>query len=76
MRRVVVTGLGMVSPLADGVNATWSKLLNGESGIKTIEGFDISDLPAKIAGQVPMGDGPGLFNSVHLHLSQGRSACG
>jgi len=53
----------MVSPLADGVNATWSKLLNAESGIKTIEGFDISDLPAKIAGQVPMGDGPGLFNS-------------
>ena len=63
MRRLVVTGLGMVSPLADGVNATWSKLLNAESGIKTIEGFDISDLPAKIAGQVPMGDGPGLFNS-------------
>ena len=63
MRRVVVTGLGMVSPLADGVDATWSKLLNSESGINAIENFDVSDIPAKIAGQVPMGDGPGLFNS-------------
>ncbi|MFC1672912.1 beta-ketoacyl-ACP synthase II [Pseudomonadota bacterium] len=63
MRRVVVTGLGMVSPLADGVDATWSKLLNAESGIDTIQGFDISDLPAKIAGQVPAGEGAGEFNA-------------
>ncbi|MBF0251377.1 MAG: beta-ketoacyl-ACP synthase II [Alphaproteobacteria bacterium] len=62
MRRVVVTGLGMVSPLADGVEATWNKLLNAESGINAIESFDVSDIPAKIAGQVPTGDGPGLFN--------------
>lgn len=63
MRRVVVTGLGMVSPLANGVDETWSKLINGESGINAIESFDVSDIPAKIAGQVPLGDGPGEFNA-------------
>jgi len=63
MRRVVVTGMGMVSPLADGVNTSWTKLLNAESGLNTIESFDVSDLPAKIAGQVPLGDGPGQFNA-------------
>ncbi|OEJ68522.1 beta-ketoacyl-ACP synthase II [Magnetovibrio blakemorei] len=63
MRRVVVTGMGMVSPLADGVNTSWTKLLNAESGLNAIESFDVSDLPAKIAGQVPLGDGPGLFNA-------------
>lgn len=63
MRRVVVTGMGMVSPLADGVNASWTKLLNAESGLNAIESFDVSDLPAKIAGQVPLGDGPGQFNA-------------
>ncbi|PHS79079.1 MAG: beta-ketoacyl-[acyl-carrier-protein] synthase II [Rhodospirillaceae bacterium] len=63
MRRVVITGLGMVTPLADGVDATWNKLINGESGINKITSFDVSDLTAKIAGQVPAGDGPGEFNS-------------
>ena len=52
MRRVVVTGLGMVTPLANGVEPTWSKLLAGESGIRTIEAFDVSDLPAKSFDQV------------------------
>ena len=50
-RRVVVTGLGMVTPLADGVSETWSRILASESGIRRIENFDVSDLPAKIAGQ-------------------------
>ena len=72
MRRVVITGLGMVSPLADGVDATWSKLLNGESGINAIESFDVSDIPAKIAGQVPQGDGPGLFNVENYITSKER----
>ncbi|GGF57768.1 3-oxoacyl-[acyl-carrier-protein] synthase 2 [Terasakiella brassicae] len=63
MRRVVITGLGMVSPLANGVKPTWEKLLNAESGINVIESFDVSDIPAKIAGQVPLGEGAGLFNS-------------
>ncbi|MDV7340626.1 beta-ketoacyl-ACP synthase II [Terasakiella sp. A23] len=62
MRRVVVTGLGMVSPLANGVKHTWEKLINAESGLNLIENFDTSDLPAKIAGQVPLGVGEGLFN--------------
>ena len=53
MRRVVVTGVGMVSPLAVGAIESWSRILNGDSGIKQIISFDSSDLPAKIAGQVP-----------------------
>ena len=63
MSRVVVTGLGMVTPLACGVEPTWQRLLAGQSGIKRIEKFDISDLPSKIAGQVRRGDGSdGTFN--------------
>jgi 3-oxoacyl-[acyl-carrier-protein] synthase II len=57
MRRVVVTGLGMVTPLACGVESTWRRLINGESGARRIETFDVSDLAAKIACQVPRGDG-------------------
>jgi len=63
MRRVVITGMGMVTPLADGVQATWKKLINAESGINAITSFDVSDLPAKVAGQVPLGDKPGEFNA-------------
>ncbi len=63
MRRVVVTGLGLVTPLGSGVEVTWKRLLAGESGIKPIEHFDVSDIPAKIAGLVPEGEGEGLFNS-------------
>jgi 3-oxoacyl-[acyl-carrier-protein] synthase II len=63
MRRVVVTGLGMVTPLACGVEETWSRLLEGRSGARKIESFDTSDLPTKIAAQVPRGDGTnGTFN--------------
>ncbi len=56
MRRVVVTGLGMVSPLAVGVDHNWSNLIAGKSGIAKIDQFDVSDLPAKIAGFVPRGE--------------------
>ena len=63
MRRVVVTGLGMVTPLACGVEPTWQRLIKGDSGAKRIDSFDVSDLPAKIACQVPRGDGSeGTFN--------------
>ena len=63
MRRVVVTGLGLVTPLACGVEQTWQRLLAGHSGIKRVEKFDVSDLACKIAGQVPRGDGAeGTFN--------------
>lgn len=53
MRRVVITGLGMVSPLANGAESTWRRLIASESGIRTINTFDTSDLPVKIAGLVP-----------------------
>ena len=56
MRRVVVTGLGLVTPLAASVNGSWTKLINSESGIGRIETFDAEDLPAKIAGHVPDAD--------------------
>ncbi|MBM3485636.1 MAG: beta-ketoacyl-ACP synthase II [Alphaproteobacteria bacterium] len=63
MRRVVVTGLGLVTPLGSGVQPTWERLIKGESGIRAIQSFDVSDLPAKIAAQVPQGDQQsGLFN--------------
>jgi len=63
MRRVVVTGLGLVTPLACGTEQTWQRLRSGGSGIKRIEKFDVSDIPCKIAGQVPRGDGSdGSFN--------------
>ena len=55
MRRVVVTGMGIVSPLGVGVEHVWKRLINGESGIGVIESFDTTELTAKIAGQVPNG---------------------
>ena len=55
MRRVVVTGMGIVSPLGLGTEQVWKRLLAGESGIGAIQSFDVKDLPAKIAGQVPQG---------------------
>jgi len=64
MRRVVVTGLGLVTPLAAGVEASWARLIAGESGLGAIQGFDTSDLPAKVAGQVPKGAlAEGRFNA-------------
>jgi 3-oxoacyl-[acyl-carrier-protein] synthase II len=63
MRRVVVTGLGMVSPLGCGVETTWQRILEGKSGARVIDVFDVSDLPAKVACLVPRGDGSeGTFN--------------
>lgn len=62
MRRVVVTGLGIVSPLGNGVGTTWGKLIESKSGIRSIEDFDVSDIAAKIAGQVPLGGAAGEFN--------------
>jgi 3-oxoacyl-[acyl-carrier-protein] synthase II len=61
MRRIVVTGLGLVTPLASGVQRTWERLLNGESGFGQIESFDVSDIACRVAAQVPRGDGAGDF---------------
>ncbi len=64
MRRVVVTGLGLVTPLADGVEASWSRLLDGQSGAGPITGFDASKLVTQYACEVPLGDGSdGSFNA-------------
>jgi len=64
MRRVVVTGLGIVNSLGTGVDLNWSRLLAGQSGIRRLEGYDEYDLPAKIGGTVPLGDGTdGTFNA-------------
>ena len=64
MRRVVITGLGMVSPLACGVEETWKRLLEGQSGARRIDTFDVSDLPCQIACTVVRGDGTnGTFNA-------------
>jgi 3-oxoacyl-[acyl-carrier-protein] synthase II len=63
MRRVVVTGLGMVSPLACGVEETWSRLLAGQSGARTITRFDAGHLATTYACEIPRGDGTGgTFN--------------
>jgi 3-oxoacyl-[acyl-carrier-protein] synthase II len=63
MRRVVVTGIGMVSPLATGVDLTWSRLIAGGNAAGRIEGFEIDDLACQIACQIKRGDGTdGTFN--------------
>ena len=53
MRRVVVTGMGIVSSLGVGLDKNWDDLMAGKSGVTAVDNFDVSDLPAKIAGQVP-----------------------
>jgi 3-oxoacyl-[acyl-carrier-protein] synthase II len=59
MRRVVITGVGMVTPLGCGVETSWRRLLAGDSGAGRVESFDVSDLPCKIACSIPRGDGSG-----------------
>ena len=64
MRRVVVTGLGLVTPLASGVEESWNRLLAGQSGGGTIKRFDASHLATNYACEVPLGDGSdGTFNA-------------
>ncbi len=64
MRRVVVTGMGLVTPLGTGLDHVWRRLVAGRSGITAIQSFDVSDLPSRIAAQVPRGDrASGLFNA-------------
>jgi len=66
MRRVVVTGLGLVTPLADGVEKSWSRLLDGQSGAGTITRFDPVNVITKYACEVPYGDGSdGTFDPDH-----------
>ena len=62
MRRVVVTGLGLVTPLGCGVETTWDNLLNARSGLSNITLCDVSDMPARVAGEVKRGTAAGEFN--------------
>ena len=70
MRRVVVTGLGMVSPLADGVEATWERLLEGQSGAGPITKFDSKEVVTKYACEVPLGDGSNGTFDANLYLEK------
>ncbi|MBY6005437.1 beta-ketoacyl-ACP synthase II [Salipiger bermudensis] len=63
MRRVVVTGLGLVTPLADGVEKSWERILDGQSGAGPITGFDPEGLATTYACEVPLGEGEGEFNA-------------
>ena len=60
---MVVTGLGLVSPLGVGVETNWDRLVAGESGVGHIRGFDASDLNVTIAAEVPFGQENGRFNA-------------
>lgn len=56
MRRVVITGMGIISPLGVGLDHNWSQLTAGASGLRKIQSFDASDLPSQVAGEVPIAD--------------------
>ena len=62
MRRVVVTGMGIVSPVGTGVEYAWKNILNGVSGVRAIDTFDTTDMASKIAGIPVRGEKPGDFN--------------
>jgi 3-oxoacyl-[acyl-carrier-protein] synthase II len=66
LRRVVVTGVGMVTPLGCGVERSWGRLIEGQSGVRRIDRFPVDDLPAKVAGQVPAGDGEGEWRAAEV----------
>ncbi len=69
MRRVVVTGLGLTTPLGCGVKHVWKRLIEGESGIRAIQNFDVSDIPSKIAGQVPVGETADGYYQADAYVS-------
>ena len=62
MRKVVITGMGIVSPVGTGVEYAWQNVLNGKSGVKKIDSFEVSDLASQIAGVPQCGAEPGMFN--------------
>ncbi|OYR10961.1 beta-ketoacyl-ACP synthase II [Brucella grignonensis] len=74
MRRVVITGLGLVSPLASGVEETWKRLIAGESGARRVTEFEVDDLACQIACRIPLGDGSnGTFNpDLHMEPKEQR----
>ncbi|EJF90666.1 beta-ketoacyl-ACP synthase II [Bartonella tamiae] len=74
MRRVVITGMGLVSPLAGNVEHSWRRLLEGRSGVRRVSEFEVDDLPCQIAARIPLGDGTeGTFNAdLHMEPKEQR----
>lgn len=74
MRRVVITGLGLVSPLAGNVEHSWSRLLEGRNGARRVTEFEVDDLACQIACRIPVGDGSnGTFNpDLHMEPKEQR----
>lgn len=70
MRRVVITGLGLVSPLAGNVEHSWTRLLNGDSGARRVSEFEVDDLPCQIACRIPLGDGTNGTYNPDLFMEQ------
>ncbi len=62
MKKVVITGMGIVSPVGTGVEYAWKNVLAGKSGVKKIDSFEVADLPSQIAGVPQVGTEPGMFN--------------
>ena len=62
MRKVVITGMGIVSPVGTGVEYAWQNVLNGKSGVRKIDSFEVADLASQIAGVPQCGTEPGMFN--------------
>ena len=74
MRRVVVTGMGLITPLASGLEQTWQRLVAGKSGAGPITRFDARGLSARVACEVPLGDGSnGTFNANDWMSQIGRA---
>ena len=72
MRRVVVTGIGMCTPLGYGVDINWKKLISSQSGIRKLEGFEIGDLNSKIGRQVPLEGNSNLYPENVLNSKDRR----
>ena len=72
MRRVVVTGLGAVTPLGSDISSNWNNLMNMKSGISPITQFDVSDVNSKIAGSIPRGTGIGEYDPNNLMSEKER----
>ncbi len=62
MRRVVITGLGLLTPLGRGVELNWERLIKGENGFRKIDRFEVGDLAAQVAALLPLGTNPGEFD--------------
>ncbi len=62
MRRVVITGLGLVTPVGVGVECVWSNIISGKSGARRVTEFEVSDIACQIGCFIPRGSGPGEYN--------------